>query len=398
MSRFDPVTLPEERKLDGRASQTFLRHASRCPRSAYLYLRYKGEAQNDAMIRGSAAHAIIERSVNHAVEHGEQTIPPEIVRDVLAEVLAEYAVPFEEHDMLRELTYRWASQWTLEPGNVIAVEQLYTLEVGGWQVRCKVDFAEDREEGLYVADWKTGRGAFSYEDIARKRADGTMLPRTFQLVLYALAVTYGKRVLVENDIETIVQENRRKPRDVIAEYVYPAIEDSEGRMLRRTMGLTPLELVENLESVAGLLNRVADYQETGDWPAIVSGPGCAECPAPSECPIPEALRDHNGTVTSVEHAAELLEMNDRISEESRKRRAVVKAFAKEHDVEIPFGVDKVARFVPYETEAVDKGALRRAAEAGVPVDYDEIVTTKNGTNFKDCKLSAAELEEGSDGG
>lgn len=409
MSRFAPVHL--SKPLDKRASQTFLRHMARCPRSAYLYAEHKGEAQNDAMARGTAFHVLAERSIKLAIENGEQTIPPELVRDVLTEVLAEFPVPFDEHDFLREMSWRWASEWTLDPVQVVACETLFVLNVGGWDVRAKVDFAELRGQTLYVADWKSGRGAFSYDDIARKRCDGTFLPRTFQLVLYALAVKYGKPVRVDTfrdkflSVGQSVQEVERsveyvedasrgaRAQDVIAEFIYPAIENEEGRMLRRTTGLTALELSEQLESLKALVDRLATSERTGDWPAIVSTAACGECPCPPECPIPEAMRDHNGTITTVEQAAEALEALEIRREQDSKKRAAIKAFAKEHDVEIRFGADKAARFVYSKTERVDKNAVLAAVQQQRLLTRDEALSVTESTNFKDVKLSEDELAD-----
>jgi len=432
MSRFAPVHLPEDRKLDKRVSQTLLRHMARCPRSAYLYALYKGEAQTDAMVRGSAAHAIFEWSIKLAVENSEQIIPPEIVRDVLSEVLGEFAVPLEEHDALRELTYRWASQWTLEPSNVVACETLYVLEIAGWQVRCKVDFAEDRAEGLYIADFKTGKGAVSLDSISRKRTDGSRIVNAFQLLLYALAVTYGRKLDEGEPGETICDACGslaylevgsacncgdgtlqkiyalgplpKGPRDVIAEFVYPAIEiqngDRAGQMLRRPdyrdepgPALTPLELQEGLESLTSLLKRLEGSVEGGDWPAIISDAGCAECPAPSECPIPAELREYRGAIQDVDHARETLEVADREGTLNRQKRAVVKAFCKESDIEIRFGADKVARFVVSDKQEVDKDGLLAAVEHGERHERSDYVTTKTSTNFVDVRLSAEELEQ-----
>lgn len=420
MSRFAPVQL--SKPLDRRVSQTFLRHMSHCPRSAYLYHEHKGEAQTDAMARGTAFHVLAERVVKLAIENGEPMVPPELVRDVLTEVLAEYPVPFEEHDFLREMSWRWSSEWTIDPKQVIAAETLFVLKVGGWEVRAKVDFAELRGQTLYVADYKSGRGAFSYDDIARKRSDGTFLPRTFQLVLYALAVKYGRPVEVtEGECDScggngiadntdlpkapceqckgrgVYREEREleavgtRAQDVIAEFVYPAIENAEGQMLRRTMGLTSMELAESLESLKALVDRLARSERTGDWPAIVSTAACNECPSPSECPIPVELRDHAGEIRTVEQAAEALERLECRREEDAKMRREVKALAKELDVEIRFGADKVARFVYSKVEKLDKKKVLAAVGAGAPLTHDEAFTSVESTNFVDVKLTEDEL-------
>jgi hypothetical protein len=75
VSRFQPVHLPADRRLNGKASQTFLRHMNACPRSGYLYALHKGEAQTADMIRGSAIHEILARATQLAVDRGEASSP-----------------------------------------------------------------------------------------------------------------------------------------------------------------------------------------------------------------------------------------------------------------------------------------------------------------------------------
>jgi hypothetical protein len=42
--RFKPVHLPDGRHLNGKVSQTMLKHFNSCPRSANLYALHKGDA------------------------------------------------------------------------------------------------------------------------------------------------------------------------------------------------------------------------------------------------------------------------------------------------------------------------------------------------------------------
>jgi hypothetical protein len=187
--RFQPVHLPDDRRLHGKASQTLLRHYNTCPRSAYLYALNKGDASTPEMQRGSGLHAVIERASRAAIEGGEPFIPPEIVKAIVNEVLAdpEFAIPVEEHDYLRESAYRWGAEWTVDPDPEVwkAAETLFALDIGGYQVRCRIDFAELRDRGavVYVADYKSSRAAPAFEDVSRKRADGTLMAKNFQLVL-----------------------------------------------------------------------------------------------------------------------------------------------------------------------------------------------------------------------
>lgn len=410
---------------------TFLKHYQACPRSGYFYAAHKGAMQNDAMVRGSALHTILERAVNLMIEQGEQTIPPELVKALVNEVLAEDAVPFAEHDYMREAAYRWAAEWTVDPAAVIACEQLVVLELGGWQVRGKVDFAEAQAGGMVVrvADWKSSRAAPAYEEIARKRADGSLAAKNFQLVLYALLLAFGVPVREEwaecdtcggdgfaqnTDARAPCEQcaGEGKVRHEIAEplplaqraeqfdlsLIYPGIKDREGLMLRRSVSLTRLELGEYRESLAGLMARVERSELQDDWPAVISDEGCSECPCRPLCPIPNELRDHAGAINTLEQAAEASEVLDRRDDQNRALRKEIKLFAKARNLEIRYGADKAWRFVVSETERIpDKeemwAAVDRAAQYGEPFQRADYVKTTNGTNFTAVRLTADELEE-----
>jgi hypothetical protein len=435
--KFQPVHLPADRRLNGRASQTMLRHANGCMRSGYLYALYKGEAQTVEMVRGSALHAVCERATKLAVEQGEAYIPADLAKVVLDEVLAEYHVPIEQHDFLRECVWRWASETAFSPADVIAVETLLVMQLEGFEVRMKVDYAELLEQGaaVHVIDYKSSRSMPQQEEVARRRpADGSLMAKNFQLVLYALGLAYGVPVRVEPCTAMVGphrEESKPLPDDAWGanmgwvckecngtgyveihepfplagraqrmdlEFVYPGIEDkSTGLMQRRAMSLTRLELEEYLLSLTALLKRVRAAEETGDWPAVVSDAACSECPAPSMCPIPAELRDHRGTINSHEQAAEALEVLDRRKAVDAAIRREVKAFAK-HNGSIRWGADRVSEFVStFAEEIKDRegmfASLQRAVDFGEPFDRSVWVREKHGTSFRDRTLSADELAE-----
>jgi hypothetical protein len=135
------------------------------------------------------------------------------------------------------------------------------------------------------------------------------------------------------------------------EFVFPGIEDRDGKMLRRPVTLTRLELEEYRASLEGLLARLAHSEESGDWPAV-AGSHCVECPAQSECPIPAELRDHAGTINSVEQAREAAEVLDRRDAINAAVRKEIKAFAKAHETPIRYGADKVLEFGYTESERI----------------------------------------------
>jgi hypothetical protein len=423
MRRFQPVHLPEDRHLHGKASQTLLRHYNACPRSAYLYALHKGDASTPEMQRGSGLHAVTERGTSLAIEQGEPFVPPEIVKAIVNEVLAdpEFAIPVEEHDYLRESAYRWAAEWAVDPVSVVAVETLFVLQLGGYEVRCRIDFAELRERGavVYVADYKSSRAAPSFEDVSRKRPDGSLMAKNFQLVLYALVLAFGVPVRVEMRWQDDGLPNgglvgRRvevpEPFPVAGraqrfdlEFVFPGIEDRDGKMLRRPVTLTRLELEEYRASLEGLLARLAHSEESGDWPAIQSDAACSECPASSLCPIPTELRDHRGTINSLEQAREAAEVLDRRDAINAAVRKEIKAFAKAHETPIRYGADKVLEFGYTESERIaDKDAMwadmDRAVRFGEPFDRARYVKVVKSTPFRQRTLSADELAEEAIGG
>jgi hypothetical protein len=200
MSKFEPVWLPEDRALNDRASMTLLRHYSLCQRSAFFYQRYKGEAETPEMARGKAGHLAVERAIRAAIEQGEPSIPGELVKVIANEALTEIHVPFEEHDRVREGVWRWSTETAIDPGAVVALETLFAFDVDGFQVRCRIDLAELLDGGARAAvrDWKFAVGGVpGYEEIARRRPDGSLAAKNFQLVLYGLALAFGVPVREE---------------------------------------------------------------------------------------------------------------------------------------------------------------------------------------------------------
>jgi hypothetical protein len=421
MSRFAPVRLPEP--LGDRASQTMLRHFNACPRSGYLYALTRGQVRTVEMMRGAAGHAILERSTRAMMEEGEAAIPGEIVKLFVDDVLSDpaFPVPLEEHDYLREAAYRWAAETAVDASSVVAVETLFSLDVDGFQVRVKIDFAELLEDGaaVHVVDYKTGRGAPSFEDIARKLPDGRLMAKNFQLCLYALVLAFGVPVRVEECLTCqdspgwtaacpVCKGARRieipEPFPVAShaqrfdlEYVYPGIEDREGKMLRRPVTLTRAELVQYRASLEGLVARVRAAEMSGDWPAVVSDSACGECPASSMCPIPAELRDHRGSINTSEQAAEALEVRFREKAEQRARTRELREFVK-HAGPVRYGNGRVAEIGYSASEQIrDKAgfmdAVERTARYGEPLERHRFVKTVESFPLVERELTADELAE-----
>jgi hypothetical protein len=423
--RFQPVTLPKS--LDGRASQTFLRHYALCPRSGYLYALHKGLESTAEMQRGSALHAVLERSIQTTMDQGEQFIPGELVKVIVGEVLAdpEFAVPVEEHDYLREMAWRWASEFSMDPHNVIALETLFELDIAGWKVRCRIDFAESVEEdrAVRVEDYKSSRAAPPFEEISRKRPDGTRAAKNFQLVLYALALAFGVPVREDpcdvcEGVGWRTHADGSSPEPCLwcdgkgrvetpepfpiastadrfdLEFVYPGIENREEKMLRRPVSLTRAELDEYRVSLEGVVRRVEHSEETGDWPAVVSDEACSICPAAQECPIPRELRDHRGTINTLEECAEALEVLHREQQEIRARQSEIRRFVKDRGP-VRFG-DMVAEIGHTVAETIrDKDGMfeaqDRAVRFGEPFDRSAWLKVEDRFPLVKRDLTADEL-------
>lgn len=439
---FEPVFLPPGRELDGAVSMTFLRHHNLCRRSGFLYRKHGHRGvQTVEMVRGTVLHEVLARATQAMLDTGESAIPPELVKAIVNEVLEESPLPLEEHDYVREMAYRWAGEWRLrEDEKVVAVERLFVLELAGWQVRCKVDFASRDERGaLYVADYKSGRGAPNCDAISRKREDGPagLAAKTFQLVVYVLALAFGHpidrvvctccrgsgalpdvarpsvravqgRLLFQPESgcgecsgrgyqEIPGEQVARGCPEAICEYVYPAIEKGDGLMLRPTMGLTRLEMLEYRESLEGQLRQLSRRIETGDWPAVVSDEGCGECACPAECPIPAELRDHRGEINTRDEFVEALTRRHVVARQQRALGRELRVFSEKMlgGEPVRYG-RRQAAVVPTESvEVTDRDGLIAALAGGMgeAEARERFVRVRQGTTFSDRDLTAGELED-----
>jgi hypothetical protein len=392
MTAFKPVFLDEP--LDRRLRQTWLRHFNNCPRSAFLAVMYEGKSSTPEMMRGTAAHEIFARATRLAMEMGEATIPPDVVKTLADEVLGEFPVPLEQHDYVREMAFRWASEVAFDPGYVVACETLFEWPIGEWKVRARIDFAEILEGGhaLLIRDYKSSRAAPPWDEVARKMPDGRLVAKNFQLVLYALVMAFGAPVREDESGETPEPFSIAKGVNRFdLEFVYPGIEDREGKMVRRPLTLDRLELEEYRTSVEGLVGRVRRAEQSGDWPAVTSDAACSECPAPGECPIPQEVRNWRGRINTPEQASEAAMVLDRQKAELRAAQTELRNFAKETGEPIRFG-GKMMELVYAESEQLDKDALFAALSRGETVDWGDYISVKGRTDFKARDLTADERE------
>lgn len=431
MSRFEPVFLEPGQELAGKASQTFLRHYNDCERSGYLYQRFKGLVQTVEMVRGSCCHAVYEGGTLAMVQQGEPSMPTDLIKVIVDEQLALHPLLIEEHDFVREQAYRWAEQTTIDPEAVVACETLFTLEVGGYQVRAKVDLAELHDGvRLIVKDYKTGKGAPNYDEISHKRPDKSISGRNFQLILYSLVLVFGREVRVEMErcvtcadwpdqadvplcedchgagfcrveyVEPLPVAPRAQ--EVFASFVYPAIEDGAGLILTRDVTLTRLELEEYLGSLGTIVARLAHAEATGEWEAVMSERACGECPASALCPIPKELNDYRGEINTMEELVQACEVFFARGLKRTADRREIKAAAKALGgpaARVRFGLDRVWELgkVKESTEIPDKdgmfAAIQRAVDEGVPFNRADFVRPSKTTPFAERSLTEAELAE-----
>lgn len=173
-------------------------------------------------------------------------------------------------------------------------------------------------------------------------------------------------------------------------------------MVRRDMSLTRLELLEYRDSLFALLDRLTESVDSGDWPAVVSDGACSECPCIAECPIPVELRDHRGTISTPEEAAEAFAVREIEQREMRARSTELRKWLEANGGRLVFD-GKVAEIVLQESERIGDReamftAMQRAAEFGETFDRAQFVKTVQSFPLKTRDLTADEAGETSNNG
>jgi RecB family exonuclease len=399
-----------------------------CPRSAALYMRHEGGVGSHEMHRGSAFHKFAERVVLELIDRGENQMPWEVAKDLMAEVVAdhpEWVIPPREMDHLRLMAFHFADTFVVDPGRVVAVEKPFEAEVGGFRVRGKVDLAVRLDDGgVALKDWKTSPALATQEDI-----EGS-----FQLPLYALLVGEGYPVREEpcpdHPSERLDEPagclvcggtgRVETPEPRIGERftwfdlseVYPRLEpwdEQGGKVLaHRDRRMSRHELVDHRLYIEGLVAKLRHGLDTGLWPAVPDPDGhCNTCAAPQECPIPAAVRGSGSPIESLGQAEDVGVQVAFEEKALRARKAELREYAKANDVEIPCGPNEVWGFETVESEEWVTGkkigrpttadareqfqaALARAIEQGEEFRYEEYRKPRQSTNFKRRKVTADE--------
>ena len=186
------------------------------------------------------------------------------------------------------------------------------LELGGWTMRGKLDFAEIGPPfGALVRDYKTSINIPSRDEVENGA-------KSFQGRFYALLLLFG---IPEGE-----QFPLGKGLDTCrVELAYPRYTSEDtGEMISRGVEWSRDQLVDFKRSIEDHLAKIDHGFETGEWPAQ-PGSWCAECPARSECPLPEVVHEI-AEVASVEQAEEALALHLTRDAEQRKLMKAVSLF------------------------------------------------------------------------
>lgn len=421
-----PLDEAERLPLPEKLSQTILDRETQCPRSAHLYLKHRGGPSSKEMERGNAYHEFAQQALTHLIEVDEPWLPPEVAKDLMQGVLDDprFVVDAGEADRLRVAAYHFAEGFSVDPGSIVAVEQMFEFDTGGLTLRGKLDLAYVDGDTLCIRDWKSGFNYPSVEDF-----EGS-----FQQPFYAVLAAFGVPVtevachgcdgsgVHRNDVDRSdkcpvcdgkghtwdrgLPIGERSQMFDLAE-VYPWLDVRDDGMAQRQMFLSRPELIDHRAYVEGVARKLADRFESGDFPAI-PGPQCSTCAAPHECPLPGQLRNYRGVVNTEEQAAEALAwlgfQQDRVAAVKKECRN----FAKAHG---PIRVgDFVWEFTDEESEEWITGkrigrpdsaaareamveAIDRAIRFGEPFEYSEFRRRRTQTPFRRRKVTPDEKAE-----
>lgn len=386
-------------------SQTFLRTHDNCDRAALLYLQYGGGASTHELNRGSIFHLTAERLLRLLVAQGEVTVPPELARVVLYEVMGEHSelqVSAEERDVLRYLVDHWARGTAWQPANILGIEKTLTLETGGFRVLMRPDVIEEPEPRVArLVDHKTAFPPDS-EEFRRQAYDANGNPRfagNYQLAMGSVVAAFG----ITDDGLPLGNFERFQ---MVLEY--PRILRDDG-IDKREIEVDRLQVQSFRDDLDLQLKRLREVCiAKRKWQAT-AGTQCRECPAAAACPLPPVLRpesEHADLHTLPELEAAATDWNLATMDNEVRKRRLKKAAESLPDEDLLLGTnedgepilgvrcgtdqalafEKTAR-----TEIPDKENLFAAAEAaaqfGEPFRREDHVKRSEGVSFVKRKLA-----------
>lgn len=411
----EPIAPPE------RLSQTLLRRADSCQRSAYLYVKHRGGMPAHALDRGTAFHLAWAKVTNLILERHALDASPEgdidfavdehtakLMLDEVFDEHPELTVPLHERDDLRVMMSHIANGWQVNPQHVVAVERKFLLRLGEHEVSGIIDLALIDGTHGRVLDGKT-----TWDVPSQAEYDAT-----FQGRLYAVLLVYGQPITREAcwncpalgaagpdapDDCPICDghgyiEQREEPlgghlQTVTVGEVFPRFLQEDGTVPVRSKPLARIEIDALRRDIEAQCDQLTRAFQTGEFPAV-SGSHCQECPCEPECPLPRHLRNFAGAIQTEDEAREAMEWHHRVEGKVSATRQEVKSYCKVNGP-LRFGADLIAEFAEvtrWDTawEKIEQGAAS-AAQYGTPFDIHEFRRQKLGTAFKVRKLTEAEL-------
>lgn len=380
-------------------SQTFLRTMDSCDRAALLYLTYGAGAGSHELNRGSLMHETIERLERLLIEQQENTIPPEMGRDILYEVMREnprLQVSAFQRDELRYLIDHFCRGTYFEPERIIGIEKTLSLETGGFRVQVRPDLIEDMGGGVCrIRDYKSAWPPDS-EDFRAQAYDSQGNPRwagNYQLNMAAVVAAFG----ITDDGLPLGNFSR-----FILDLEYPRILRSDGIDQRR-VEVDRLQLQSFKDDLDEQLNRLQTIcLDKRKWQAT-PGNHCRECPAEVACPLPRVLRPESQlanlqSVSDLEEAAATWHFGSARMQRLKARLKKAAESLPDSDLDLGDGLrgvrigDGLALiFVETESEKIlDKENMFAAAEEAAKglADFrrEDFVKRSKGVSFKKRKI------------
>lgn len=355
-----------EAKLEApdKASQSLLARLDVCVASGALYLKYRDDGVPTApLVRGEICHEFAERATHYCIEQGEQSMPPEVGKDfmqALIEERADFALPAHEQDACRIFAWNWAAATVLELEKIVAVEDMFELEVAGWTVRGRIDRAEISGGEAFVRDYKSSLYIPAQEVFEQR------FQTPFYALLFAEGVPEGEDVRLGEGLSGV---------HVFEEY--PRWRGDDGDTIKRHAYLDHGQLHDVRLTVESHLLKLERGLITGEWAATI-GPHCATCPAPHDCPIPAERRPLDNIGTEAQ-AAELAEQVPFRLAALKRDQEALKAWVKEHG-DLIVGEDRWT-FVLEPKEVANKEAIKLLIER-YGHDVDDFFTQQTPTVFR----------------
>lgn len=376
----EPLQLPLE------PGQTFLKYHDRCDRAAYLYLKYGVGAGSIELNRGWIFHEVAALILEYAIEHSEPSVPPELGKELLIEVMKanpHRLVSAAERDALRYMVANFCTAEVWDPERIVCVEGSMTLDVGDYTITGHPDRVEDLGGGgLEIVDYKTSWSMpdsdewknLSFADDGTPRFAGD-----FQTMLYGLMGIEGKLDGVPMEGYEYAKLRLAFPRFLFGD-----------QLGAREAVVTRRQLLDFRDDVELQLERLTKVNiGEGKWQPTPGEAACRECPAKFECPLPAMLRpesqhsDLTDTTGLKKAATNWFFMTKSAEALKRRMKKAVIRLADENpeqvaldngEVGIQIGSDVALILSTTETERlkdkdVQREAIRRAVEYGE--DYDE---------------------------